>query len=147
MKLSIECEPRTGFVNVSMHKRDGIQNVDDWRKLSSIDDNSVSEIYSYTFSNVLSNNDMRDMIESWNKKLKKNGIVRLSFIDIEAIGNRVLKGEMQIKDLHDVLFGPSYERKYIFKIETIIDILKENNLFINTISNDGTYITVEAKKL
>lgn len=85
IKLNLGCYDKKlpGFVNVDIREDCGPDLVDNAFALNKIDDNSVDLIYSCHMLEHLSYTESRIALETWYRKLKKGGILRLAVPDLE----------------------------------------------------------------
>tara|TARA_Y100000034_G_C6862717_1_gene392824 strand:+ start:571 stop:1101 length:531 start_codon:yes stop_codon:yes gene_type:complete len=119
VKLHLGCSNRifTGWVNLDITEREGVDVVDDASSLTKIDDNSCDIIYSSHLLEHFSRNDTIDILKLWHSKLKYGGVLRISVPnfenqvkrylytgDIDEIMGLVVGGHKDRFDKHGVIF-------------------------------------------
>lgn len=90
-----------GFVHIDKRKFDHIDHVQDVKDLSNFEDESVSLIYSCHLLEHFKRKEINEVLQEWNRVLKKGGILRLSVPGFEEI----IKVYEKYQDLKLVL-GP-----------------------------------------
>lgn len=81
-----------GFLNVDIRQLDEVDIVDDVSVLGKIKDNSVEYIIAHNILEHFSQDRVRDIVKTWVKKLKNNGVIEIGVPDGELIFNRYLNG-------------------------------------------------------
>ncbi len=78
-------------------------------------------------------------------KLRINGTITISDVDIDIVTMRYSRGDINIKDLNDLLFDGTY-RKSILNLESVSEVLNNNNFKTEQSSIDSNtglfFITV-----
>lgn len=87
MKLHVGCGNviLPGWTNLDIEELPGVDIVDDITTLTKIPDNSCDIIYASHVLEHVGRNEFEDVIRIWNKKLKKNGTLRIAVPDFEKI--------------------------------------------------------------
>lgn len=87
MKLHVGCGNviLPGWTNLDIEKLPGVDIIDDITTLTKIPDNSCDIIYASHVLEHVGRNEFEDVIRIWNKKLKKNGTLRIAVPDFEKI--------------------------------------------------------------
>lgn len=87
MRLHVGCGDVVlpGWTNLDIEKLPGVDIIDDITTLTKIPDNSCDIIYASHVLEHVGRNEFEDVIRTWNKKLKKNGILRIAVPDFEKI--------------------------------------------------------------
>lgn len=87
MKLHVGCGNviLPGWINLDIEKLPGVDVVDNITTLTKIPDNSCEVIYASHVLEHVGRNEFEDVIRIWNKKLKKNGTLRIAVPDFEKI--------------------------------------------------------------
>lgn len=87
MKLHIGCGKKyiPGYKHLDVINFDHIDFVCDTRKLTMIDDLSVSEIYACHILEHVERNEVVSVLREWNRVLKVGGILRVAVPDFEAV--------------------------------------------------------------
>lgn len=87
MKLHIGCGKKyiPGYKHLDVINFDHIDFVCDTRKLTMIDDLSVSEIYACHILEHVERNEVVTVLREWNRVLKVGGILRVAVPDFEAV--------------------------------------------------------------
>jgi predicted SAM-dependent methyltransferase len=87
MKLHIGCGKKyiPGYKHLDVIDFDHIDFVCDTRKLTMIEDESVSEIYACHILEHVERNEVVTVLREWNRVLKVGGILRVAVPDFEAI--------------------------------------------------------------
>ena len=87
MKLHVGCGNviLPGWTNLDIEKLPGVDVVDNITTLTKIPDNSCDIIYASHVLEHVGRNEFEDVIRTWNKKLKKNGTLRIAVPDFEKI--------------------------------------------------------------
>jgi len=85
MKLHIGCGNviLSSWTNLDIDAIPGIDIKDDVRTLKKIPDNLCDIIYACHILEHISRHEFEEVLKIWNKKLKKNGVLRLSVPDFE----------------------------------------------------------------
>ena len=119
-----------GWINVDARRFKHTHIVDQDFQMKEFKDDSVSEIYLCHVLEHFSFNDANLLIQKFYKKLKKNGILRISVPDF----SQLKKIYEEKNDLHTIKFalmgGQNYENdfhKSIYDKKNLSDILKKNH--------------------
>ncbi len=92
-----------GYVHVDISNHDHIDIKTSIDKLTSINDDSVDEIYASHVLEYFDRNEAEAVLTEWKRVLKKNGILRLAVPNFDAL----ISVYRQTKDLEKIL-GPLY---------------------------------------
>ena len=82
-----------GWTNIDIIDRHGVDIVDDITKLTKIHDSSCSIIYACHVLEHISRHNIVQTLSLWNRKLQKNGIIRLSVPDFDKVIQIYLKNK------------------------------------------------------
>ena len=87
MKLHIGCGKKyiPGYKHLDVINFDHVDFVCDTRKLTIIEDNSVSEIYACHILEHVERNEVVSVLREWNRVLKVGGVLRVAVPDFEAV--------------------------------------------------------------
>jgi len=87
MKLHIGCGKKyiSGYKHLDVIDFDHIDFVCDTRKLTMIEDESVSEIYACHILEHVERDQVLDVLHEWNRVLKVGGVLRVAVPDFEAV--------------------------------------------------------------
>ena len=101
MKLHIGCGDIIipGWTNLDIDILPGVDINDDARMLSKIPDESCDIIYACHILEHLGRHEIENVLKTWNKKLKKNGIIRLAVPDFQ----KAIQWYQKNPDLEDIL--------------------------------------------
>ncbi len=85
MKLHVGCGNViiSGWSNLDIEKLPGVDIQDDIKTLEKIEDNSCEIIYASHVLEHVGRNEFGDVLKTWNKKLKMNGVLRVAVPDFE----------------------------------------------------------------
>ena len=136
MDITIETEPRNGFVNLSLNKQG--HTIADWSKLESDD---VDSITSYEITRYVNLEQLKNVLANWKSKIKPMGTVRLSFLNPNAIAREVRMGNMQLQDIHGLVL-----KNHLLSTKDALDAFKSSGLKIDVVSFDGIWTTIEGEK-
>ena len=85
--------------NLDIDNLPGVDINDDARMLSKIPDESCDIIYACHILEHLGRHEIENVLKTWNKKLKKNGIIRLAVPDFQ----KAIQWYQKNPDLEDIL--------------------------------------------
>jgi len=80
-----------GFVNIDQYDNDSVNVVDDVKKLSKFQSNSVDLIYAAHVLEHFTRWEYKDVLRRWKELLKPNGILRIAVPDFEVISKYYIK--------------------------------------------------------
>ena len=128
MKLHVGCGSviLPGWTNLDIEKLPGVDIIDDITTLTKILDNSCDIIYASHVLEHVGRNEFEDVIRIWNKKLKKNGTLRIAVPDFEKIITWYQKTK-QIIDIVGLVSGGQKTKydyhKMIYDKKSLTEIL------------------------
>ena len=128
MKLHVGCGNviLPGWTNLDIEKLPGVDIIDDITTLTKIPDNSCEVIYASHVLEHVGRNEFEDVIRTWNKKLKKNGTLRIAVPDFEKVITWYQKTK-QIIDIVGLVSGgqkTEYDyHKMIYDKKSLTEIL------------------------
>ncbi len=145
MKITIECEPRNGYTNISMFGQSGVH--DDWTELNSIQDNSLDEISTYNAVDLVCKNPslLEKCLNNWYKKTKPNGILKISFVNPKALAIMIKKGQLTLEQIHQLVFRHGKLTGFI-SIDNIKEKLKNYGWNIDIIEIDEITVSIESTR-
>jgi len=114
MKLHIGCGKKfiPGYKHLDVIDFEHVDFVCDTRKLTMIEDESVSEIYACHILEHVERNEVVEVLREWNRVLKVDGVLRVAVPDFES----VVAEYQEKKDLHcfqGLLYGgQTYDYNY-----------------------------------
>jgi predicted SAM-dependent methyltransferase len=114
MKLHIGCGKKyiPGYKHLDVIDFDHIDFVCDTRKLTMIDDLSVSEIYACHILEHVERNEVVTVLREWNRVLKVGGILRVAVPDFEAVVAEYQKNK-DLQCFQGLLYGgQTYDYNY-----------------------------------
>ncbi len=87
MKLHIGCGKKyiVGYKHLDVIDFEHVDFVCDTRKLSMIEDESVSEIYACHILEHVERNEVVEVLREWNRVLKVDGVLRVAVPDFESV--------------------------------------------------------------
>lgn len=128
MKLHVGCGSviLPGWTNLDIEKLPGVDIIDDITTLTKIPDNSCDIIYASHVLEHVGRTEFEDVIRIWNKKLKKNGTLRIAVPDFEKIITWYQKTK-QIIDIVGLVSGGQKTKydyhKMIYDKKSLTEIL------------------------
>jgi predicted SAM-dependent methyltransferase len=128
MKLHVGCGNviLPGWTNLDIEKLPDVDIIDDITTLTKIPDNSCEIIYASHVLEHVGRNEFEDVIRTWNKKLKKNGTLRIAVPDFEKIITWYQKTK-QIIDIVGLVSGGQKTKydyhKMIYDKKSLTEIL------------------------
>ena len=131
MKLHVGCGSKIfpGWTNLDIDDLPNVDITDDARILSKIPDGSCEIIYACHIFEHLGRHEVEDVLQVWNKKLVKNGILRLAVPDFEKTITWYQKTS-KLEDLLGLLIGGQKTKfdfhKMIFDKKYLSSILIKN---------------------
>jgi hypothetical protein len=158
MKLNLECGNglRNGYVNVSGRPiPDPPEDLPEntyiaFGKFYDLDplakDNTVNEIVFNPPLNVLPPETITEVLDHWNKKLTKNGVLRFSFIDFYLLARKFEAGDIDLQNGHMVVFGQNYSNKSLLDTSLIKTALPSLSYKVDFISTKDMFVIIEASK-
>ena len=131
MKLHIGCGDVIipGWTNLDIDNLPGVDINDDARTLSKIPDESCDIIYACHILEHLGRHEVENVLKTWNKKLKKNGMVRLAVQDFEKAIQWYQKNP-HLEDVLGLIMG-GQKTKYDFH-KMVFDKKKLTELLIDS---------------
>ena len=93
-----------GFVNIDQYDNDSVNVVDDVKKLSKFQSNSVDLIYAAHVLEHFTRWEYKDVLRRWKELLKPNGILRIAVPDFEVISKYYIKTK-DINTIKGTLYG------------------------------------------
>lgn len=134
MKLHVGCGDviLAGWTNLDIDNKEGVDVTDDARTLSKIPDESCDIIYACHVLEHFGRNEVANVLKVWNKKLKKNGCLRLSVPDFSKV-HLWYKKTHRLEDLLGLVIGgqkTQYDyHKMIFDKKFLSDMLARSGFF------------------
>ncbi|OLB92345.1 MAG: hypothetical protein AUH25_00755 [Thaumarchaeota archaeon 13_1_40CM_38_12] len=131
MKLHIGCGQKLlpGWTNLDIDDDlVGVDIKDDARTLSKIPDGSCDMIYACHILEHIGRHEVQDVLMTWNKKLKKNGLLRLAVPDFEKVVAWYTQTN-RLEDLLGLIIG-GQKTKYDYH-KMILDRRLLSNLLTN----------------
>lgn len=152
---------KEGFLNLDIRKIEGVDIVDDFTKLDSLEDESVDEIIAH---NVLEHNptdEVFDILSLWVRKMKKGATISIGVPDGELIFSRYIMDHDWSKVTHNIFgnlnllrewFGDQvrcYIHHTLFCKASLIDLMQKCGLgdIVETTPNHPYNVTLIATKL
>ena len=131
MKLHVGCGNviLSGWTNLDIDNIPGVNIVDDAAVLSKISDESCDIIYACHVLEHFGRHEVGNVLKIWNKKLKKNGILRLAVPDFQKVIQWYQKNP-ELEDVTGLTVG-GQKTKYDFH-KVIFDKKKLTNLLTNS---------------
>ncbi len=131
MKLHIGCGDVIipGWTNLDIDNLPGVDINDDARTLSKIPDESCDIIYACHILEHLGRHEVGNVLKTWTKKLKKNGMVRLAVPDFEKAIQWYQKNP-HLEDVLGLIIG-GQKTKYDFH-KMVFDKKKITELLIDS---------------
>ena len=111
-----------------------------------VPDGAAEEILFNYALNILGPSDMVPVLEHWRNKLKEDGTLKVSFIDIKRLGRFITSGELSLEELDTIIYGPNHSHLCLMDTNTLSNVLKNIGFRIDTIAPKDFFVTVEAKK-
>lgn len=110
-KLHIGCGRNIlpGWINLDITPHDGVDIVDDARKLLKVQDQSCDRIYACHILEHVGRHEVDEVLRVWHAKLKPGGILRLSVPDFEKAVEWYRKGGI-MKEILGFLVGGQRDR-------------------------------------
>jgi hypothetical protein len=156
MKLNLECGTniRNGYENINFGvvPLNSISEgsrfvVGNYRNLDPIvDDGSCEEIVFNPPLNVLSPNEIVNVLNHWSRKLTGGGKLVVTFYDIRRIGRAAHSSELSLEDIHGMTLGNRNELKTVMDTAVIKLVASASGLLIESISPKQFTVTVELIK-
>ena len=88
-----------------------------------------------------------DFLKTLARKLCKNGMITLSFHDIEEIARKFLNSKMKIHELNQILFMQnSVNKMSVSSLESVNQILISNGFIISKVNFSDTLCSIEGIK-
>ena len=130
MKLHVGCGSKIfpGWTNLDIDELPDIDIIDDARTLSKIPDESCEIIYACHIFEHLGRHEVENVLQVWNKKLVKNGILRLAVPDfektimwyqktskLEDLLGLLIGGQKTKFDFHKMIFDKKYLSSILIK--------------------------------
>lgn len=118
VKLHLGCGEKhiPGFINVDIRKLEGVDLIDDIKKLSSFENDSIDLIYASHVLEHFSRFEYTKVLERWFQLLKRDGILRLSVPDFEKVTEHYIENK-NLPILIGLLYGgQNYDQNYHYCI-------------------------------
>ena len=125
MKIHLGCGPKyfPGWYHIDALEYDHIDMVAEVNNLDFINENSVEIVYASHLLEHFGRNEYKDVLRSWYRVLKPNGILRLAVPDFKSIVNEY-SSNRNIKDLTGLVIGGQKDI-YDYAARPIIDSVLE----------------------
>ena len=106
MKIHLGCGPKyfPGWYHIDALEYDHVDMVSEVNNLDFINEGSVEIVYASHLLEHFGRNEYKDVLRSWYRVLKPNGILRLAVPDFESVLNEYLLNR-NIKDLTGLVIG------------------------------------------
>lgn len=115
-----------------------------------IDDGECEEIRAIDILSKYEAGKIDEIIDEWIAKLRKNGILVISDIDLFEVINNIQKGKISLNDTNLVLYGnqtePQSYKKCVLSLHNIAEGLKMRGLLILEKSFNGLNFVVKAQR-
>lgn len=157
MKINLEFNnnPLNGYVNISSKSIDVAKTTENAQIVPGvyfnldpiIKDESVEEIIFNPPLNLLDPMKTIEILLHWHKKLRKNGVLKIFFVDIKQLAANIHQGLLPLVDIHHLIFGSQNEYKSILDISSFREAMKVCKFQIEFISPKDNIVFVEAIKL
>lgn len=152
MKLNLECgnDVRNGYMNINSEAIHGVEEdliVADFRNLDTfVEDESVEEIISNDAVTKLHPAETLRVIEHWSNKLKKGGILEMTYADARSVAREAHIYNISLEEMHSYLLGPSNEKKGLIDVDTCKKLVQSFGLVIDQISYNGCIVHIRVIK-
>ena len=146
---------RNGYVNIVNSVPDDLSDVPDntavitgdFKNLDPVvEDNQAEELIFNVPLNALLPVDLVPVLEHWNKKLAKDGVLRIGYVDIRRLGKSIHMGELTLQDIDNLVYGPNHQYHCLMDTDVLKTVLKSLGYKINYISPKDFFVTIEARK-
>lgn len=115
-----------------------------------IDDGECEEIRAIDILSKYEANKIDEIIDEWISKLRKNGILVISDIDLFEVILNIEKGKINLNSTNLILYGnqtePQTYKKCVLSLHNIAEGLKLRGLFILEKSFNGLNFVVKAQR-
>lgn len=153
MKFNIEGQIRQGYINIgrNMPNPADLQNDEvfvpgDVKNLDSITgDNTADEIIYNPPLNILTPDDVVNVIKKLKSKLKPTGFMSLWIVDIRKVGLGIHDSSLSLPDAHNLILGRNYENKTLLDTPTLMSVFKEFNLKVISVNSASYFTTLEVQ--
>lgn len=153
MKLNLGCgqDIRPDYLNIDIAEKDVNSRMFKTGCVKSIDwiceNETVEEILAIDILPYIPPHELQHTIKNWVKKLKPNGIIKISIIDLFAISEAFVRGQASVDELIVLLFGKiNDQRLSAMDSQMLVSLMEANKLTIETKRFDGIIFYIEAKK-
>jgi predicted SAM-dependent methyltransferase len=143
---------RPGYINIDPFAptEDKLRIRDDLQRLNIADDGEVEEILAMDVLNYFSLQESNALIQSWVRKLKRNGIITIGFYDVycvcKLIGGRVFDVATANQILHGRQDKPWHTRRNSISLEDMTKLLEGYGLEILQKRIDFATACIKAKR-
>lgn len=86
------------------------------------------------------------ILEHWHKKIKPNGELVLSYVDIRRLGQFIHSGELSLQQIDGMIYGPNHNYHSLVDTNVLDAVLRGLGYSIKMISPKEFFVTVEAAK-
>ena len=130
IKIHLGCGEKIldGFINIDIVKKKPQVIIDDVSTLKTIEQDSVDLIYACHVLEHFSRTEILNILETWNSKMKKGGIIRISVPDFDSIFLHYKKNK-NLDSLIGLLYGGQRNEydyhKVVFNFDTLSELLKK----------------------
>lgn len=133
MKLHLGCGKRNfgdGWYHVDSERFDHVSDHDIFNL--SISDESADLIYSSHVIEYLDREKVNLLLQSWAKKLKSGGTLRLAVPDFESMSKLYSSGEIKLRDILGPLYGKMTSdgkliyHQTVYDLESLREVLEQN---------------------
>lgn len=130
IKIHLGCGEKIldGFINIDIVKKKPQVIIDDVSTLKKVEQDSVDLIYACHVLEHFSRTEILNILETWNSKMKKGGIIRISVPDFDSIVMYYEKNK-NLDSLMGLLYGgqrSEYDyHKVVFNFDTLSQLLKK----------------------
>ena len=156
MKLNLECgeSPRNGYLNITSRPLYGkfdtsteilMGRFDNLNPI--VEDNSCDIIVFNKVLNIMPPEVLFKVMSHWRDKLKVGGILKISYIDIRRLSLYMFRGDMDLGQIHNMVFGEDYINRSVLDLKTIQSTFKQMKYHIDVISPESFAVSFEAIKV
>jgi predicted SAM-dependent methyltransferase len=133
MKLHLGCGKRNfgdDWYHVDSERFDHVSDHDIFNL--SIPDKSADLIYSSHMIEYLDREDVNLLLQSWAKKLKSGGTLRLAVPDFESMSKLYSSGKIKLRDILGPLYGKmtsdgkTIYHRTVYDLESLREVLEQN---------------------
>lgn len=144
-----EAEPIQGYTNISIYptKNPNVITMDVRMLDKLIYDESADEVVADNIVNKIPPDQSLQVLGHWIKKVKKGGLFKISFLNIREISRLSCTYDMDLNQLHSLIFGHQNDNRSICDIGLMKNALMQFGLSIENISSSGLLAFIEARKV